>query len=123
MTIDPKVLIAGATILISAVGGHLLFWLFFNSAKIKAQDEDGTGKWIGYSERALVTLFVCLGLIAQTVFIFAVKAAVMGYRLPEDKDRRKKVAEYMLLGTMISYFLALIIGLCGRWVMGLPFKG
>ena len=123
MMLDPKVLIAGLTILISAAGGHLLFWLFFNTAKIKAQDEDGTGKWIGYFERALVTLFVCLGLTAQTVFIFAVKAAVIGYRLPEDKDRRKKVAEYMLLGSVVSYFLALIIGLCGRLAMGLPLKG
>jgi hypothetical protein len=123
MTIDPKILIAVATILISAVGGHLLFWLFFNTAKIKAQEEDGTGKWIGYFERALITLFVCLGLASQTIFIFAVKAAVMGYRLPEDKERRKKVAEYMLLGTMISYFSALVIGLCGRLLMGLPLKG
>jgi hypothetical protein len=97
----------------------LLVWIFFKIAKIKVQDDNETGKWLGFFERALVALFVCLGLVSQTVFIFAVKAAVLGYRLPDDKDDRKHMAEYMLLGTMISYFVALIIGLCGRWLIGL----
>jgi uncharacterized membrane protein len=123
MQINQRILIAALTILVSAIGGHLLFWIFFKAAKIKSHDDNGTGKWLGYFERALVTLFVCLGLTSQTVFIFAVKAAVMGYRLPEDKDHRKHMAEYMLLGTMISYFIALVIGFCGRWAMGLPLKG
>src|SRR3989338_11205989 len=123
MQINPNILIAALTIISSAVGGHLLFWIFFKMAKIKSHDDNGTGKWLGYFERALVALFACIGLASQTVFIFAVKAAVLGYRLPEDKDHRKHVAEYMLLGTMISYFIALCIGLLGRWAMGLPLQG
>lgn len=123
MQINPRVLIAALTILVAAIGGHLLFWIFFKAAKIKSDDDNGPGKWLGYFERALIALFACLGLASQTVFIFAVKAAVLGYRLPEDKDHRKHVAEYMLLGTMISYFIALCIGILGRWAMGLPLKG
>lgn len=114
-----KVLIGVTTILVSALIGHLFVWIFFKIANIKAQDENGIGKWLGFFERALVALFVCLGLVSQTVFIFAVKAAVLGYRLPDDKEHRKHMAEYMLLGTMISYFVALVIGLCGRWLIGL----
>lgn len=123
MQINPRILIAALTILVAAIGGHLLFWIFFKIAKIKSHDDNGTGKWLGYFERALIALFACLGLVSQTVFIFAVKAAVMGYRLPEGKDHRKNVAEYMLLGTMISYFIALCIGILGRLAMGLPLKG
>ncbi len=123
MHINPKLLVATLTILVAAIGGHLLFWIFFKAARIKSRDDDGTGKWLGYFERALVALFACLGLVSQTVFIFAVKAAVLGYRLPEDKEHRKHVAEYMLLGTMISYFIALCIGILGRWAMGLSLKG
>jgi len=123
MHINPRLLIATLTILVSAIGGHLLFWVFFKVARIKSSDDGGMGKWLGYFERALVALFTCLGLVSQTVFIFAVKAAVLGYRLPDDKEHRKRVAEYMLLGTMISYFFALCIGILGRWAMGLPLKG
>ncbi len=123
MQINPRILIATLTILVSAFGGHFLFWLFYKAAKIKIHNDNGTGKWLGYCERALVALFACLGLVSQTVFIFAIKAAVLGYRLPEDKDHRKDVVEYMLLGTMISYFIALCIGIFGRWIMGLPLKG
>ncbi len=123
MTIDPKILISAITVVASALIGHAFVWLFLKIAGNQVKDSNGTGKWLGFFERALVSLFVCLGLISQTVFIFAVKAAVLGYRLPDDKEHRKNVAEYMLLGTMISYFVALVIGLCGRWWMSIAIKG
>jgi len=120
MCISAKILIVVLTILIAAAGGHLLFWIFLKASRIKTpmktSDDGNVGKWLGYFERALVALFVCLGLVSQTIFIFAVKAAVIGYRLPEDKNHRKNMAEYMLLGTMISYFIALAIGLIGMKV-------
>ncbi len=124
MIFDGKVLIIVSTVALAVSLGHFLVAAFFKIANIQVKDErGGVVRWIGYFERALVALFVCLGLTAQTVFIFAVKAAVLGYRLPADKDEQRNMAEYMLLGTMISYFFALVIGLCGRWGMGLPLKG
>lgn len=123
MTIDPKVLISAITVIASALIGHIFVWLFLKIAGNQVKDNNSIGKWLGFFERALVSLFVCLGFVYQTVFIFAVKAAVLGYRLPDDKEHRKNMAEYMLLGTMISYFVALLIGLCGRWVMGRPIQG
>jgi len=123
MTIDSKVLISAITIIAAALIGHVFVLLFLKIAGNQVKDDNGIGKWLGFFERALVSLFVCLGLISQTVFIFAVKAAVLGYRLPDDKEHRKKVAEYMLLGTMVSYFAALIIGLCGRWWISVAVKG
>lgn len=124
MTFNDKIIIAGATVILAVSLGHFLVLAFFKMANLKVKEErGGIARWMGYSERALVALFVCLGLTSQTVFIFAVKAAVLGYRLPKSKDEQRNMAEYMLLGTMISYFFALIIGLCGRLVMGLPLKG
>jgi len=123
MTIDPKVLISAITVIASALVGHVFVWAFLRIVGNQVKDNTGIGKWLGFFERALVSLFVCLGLISQTVFIFAIKAAVLGYRLPDDKEDRKKIVEYMLLGTMISYFAALIIGLCGRWWMSFLVKG
>lgn len=123
MTIDPKISISVITVMASAFIGHVFVWIFLKVAGNQIKDNNETGKWLGFFERALISLFVCLGLISQTVFIFAVKAAVLGYRLPDDKEHRKNMAEYMLLGTMISYFVALIIGLCGRWWISIVIKG
>lgn len=121
MLLNEKVLVTALTIVLAVSLGHFLVIASLRIANIKVKDErGGVVRWIGYFERALVVLFVCLGLTAQTVFIFAVKAAVLGYRLPTDKDEQRNMAEYMLLGTMVSYFFALVIGLCGRLAMGLP---
>lgn len=121
LQIDSKVLVVALTVLIAVLGGHFLFSVFFKLAKIKAPiktaHDHAVGKWLGYFERALVALFVCLGFVSQTIFIFAVKAAVIGYRLPEDKNHQKDWAEYMLLGTMISYFIGLVIGLFGLQIL------
>lgn len=71
---------------------------------------DATGRWVGYLERALITLFVATGHTTETVFIFATKAAFMGYRMPKDGDG-KQTAEYMMIGTMASYITAVVLGL------------
>lgn len=79
---------------------------------------DPIGKWIGYLERALIATFVFLGLVKETVFIFAIKSAIISFRLPKEGDAewrvRKGIAEHMLVGTMASYFWALIIALIGK---------
>lgn len=84
--------------------------------KAGANKIDSAGRWIGYLERALITLFVALNLTTETVFIFATKAAFMAYRLPKDDEpsKQKAKAEYMLIGTLASYLVALIFGLIAR---------
>jgi len=111
--VSQRMLVVVLTVLVSAWAGHLLFWLFLKMAELKVPEENQNAKWLGFIERALVSLFVCLGLISQTVFIFAVKAAVLGYRLPADKNEHRRMAEYMLLGTMVSYLIGLVCGLAG----------
>lgn len=110
---DLKSQIGVLTVLVAAFVGHFLFRLLFWMAQIEINDANGNGKWLGFFERALIALFVFLNFIPQTVFIFAIKAAILSYRLPDKKHERRNISEYMLLGTMISYFIALCIGLVG----------
>lgn len=113
-----KSVFAGITLLSAALVGHLptvqlLKW----SGNSK---RDRSGVWIGFVERSLIALFVLLGYTAETVFIFATKTAIIGYRIPtDDPSKQKKAVEYMLLGTMASYLSAVLIGFLGREIWSL----
>lgn len=115
-----KIVLALITMFLSATLGHAIFWNCIPRIKLKQSiSKNGIAQWIGYLERALVALFVCLDLTAETVFIFATKAAVIGYRIPAglSDDDKRSTAENMLVGTMASYLIALIFGLLGQWVI------
>jgi hypothetical protein len=76
---------------------------------------DKAGRAIGFLERALVSLFVMTGHLEATVFIFAAKAGVLSFRLPtRTAENRKQTVEYMLIGTMISYLVAIVFGYAGK---------
>lgn len=94
---------------LSAWLGHFVVLSILSRAGM-AERVDVTGKWIGYMERVLVTIFVSLNFVTQTVFIFATKAAFMAYRMPKDGNEKQK-AEYMMIGTMASYITGLVFGL------------
>ena len=72
--------------------------------------------WIGITERAVVALLTMCGAAMVTVFVFATKAALMGTRIDDKDDHAKKreATEYILIGTLASYFFGLLFGL-GGW--------
>ena len=99
----------------SAKLGHILVMIILKKAEVPITDSKA--RWIGYLERSLVTLFVAFGYATETVYIFAVKAAFIAYRLPRGEKKeteRKKMAEYMLIGSLASYLIALIFGFFGK---------
>ncbi len=111
----------GTILLVACLGASLFgHWIVIGLLKLipsmPKSHEDGS-KWIGFCERALIALFVCLGFVKETVFIFAIKAAAIPFRISKDAahEHQKKTVEYMLIGTMISYFVALFLGLIGRY--------
>jgi len=109
-----------ATILSAAFIGHYIVVPFMRLTNSLSPEQDNAGRWIGYLERILVSLLVFVGLTSITVFIFATKTAVMGFRISNDNpSERKKQVEYMLLGTMTSYIVALLIGLLGKRLRGM----
>jgi hypothetical protein len=67
------------------------------------------GKYIGILERLFVFAFVILGHWEAIGFLLAAKSIFRFGDLKESKDR--KLTEYMLIGTLISFGIAILAGL------------
>lgn len=67
------------------------------------------GKYIGILERLFVFVFVILGHWEAIGFLLAAKSIFRFGNLKESKDR--KLTEYMLIGTLISFGIAIAAGL------------
>ena len=70
------------------------------------------GARIGILERFLVLTFVLGGEFTPIGFLLAAKSVLRFGDLREDRDR--KLTEYVLLGTMLSFALTLVLGLTVR---------
>lgn len=66
------------------------------------------GAWIGYIERCLAISFIFIGQFAGIGFLVATKTIFRFGDLTKNKDM--KLTEYMMLGTLLSYAIALFIG-------------
>lgn len=73
------------------------------------------GARIGMLERFLVLTFVLAGEWTPIGFLLAAKSVLRFGDLREDRDR--KLTEYVLLGTMLSFSLTLMLGLGLRTVL------
>ena len=81
-------------------------WTPVNNAQL--QGMPNAGKWIGYIERVLVLTFVITGHIEGVGFLLAAKSI---FRFGDlNKAREIKVTEYVLLGTLASFSIALLVG-------------
>jgi len=75
------------------------------------------GLWIGRLERVLILTFVLLSQFEAIGFLIAAKSI---FRFSEIKNAdHRKEAEYILIGTMLSFTLAIILGVLVNWVLGL----
>ncbi|WP_205513432.1 DUF3307 domain-containing protein [Longitalea arenae] len=70
------------------------------------------GKWIGIFERLLVFTFVISGHFEGIGFLIAAKS-ILRFNDIKGTEARKE-AEYILIGTLISFSLSIIIGLIVR---------
>lgn len=74
------------------------------------------GKWIGIIERVLVFIFVVIGQWGAVGFLLAAKSVFRFGDLNKAKDR--KLTEYVLIGTFLSFGIAIITGMAvSRMVM------
>jgi len=67
---------------------------------------DSAGKWIGYCERLLIFFLVLQSQFTAIGFLIAAKSIL---RLGSQSSDRKQ-SEYVLLGTLISFTIAIITG-------------
>lgn len=70
------------------------------------------GAMIGYLERLLILTFVLIGEFTAVGFVLTIKAA---FRFKDTDDRRK--AEYMMMGTFLSFGLTIAFGLTVRHLL------
>ncbi|PCI06367.1 MAG: hypothetical protein COB81_01050 [Flavobacteriaceae bacterium] len=67
------------------------------------------GKWIGMLERVLILTFIVINQFAAIGFLLAAKSIFRFGDLTQKKDR--KLTEYILIGTLLSFTITIIVGL------------
>ncbi|KAA9131294.1 hypothetical protein F3N42_08175 [Marinihelvus fidelis] len=73
------------------------------------------GYWIGIGERSLIFLFIIIGEPTGIGFLAAAKSI---FRIGEVKEPdQRRLAEYILIGTLMSFAAAIIVGLLTRWIL------
>lgn len=64
--------------------------------------------WIGIFERILIVIFVTTGQIQAIGFLVAAKSV---FRFSEIQHEGNQKAEYFLLGTLVSFTMAIVVGM------------
>jgi len=87
-----------------------------NEAKTaKPSDLQNAGKYIGILERLFVFFFILSGNFASIGFLMAAKSIFRFGDLTQAKDR--KLTEYVLIGTLISFGLAIATGYLVKYAL------
>jgi hypothetical protein len=75
------------------------------------------GKWIGIIERIIILTFVLYKMYEGIGFLIAAKSV---YRFGDIKDKNdKKEAEYYLIGTLLSFSMAILLGIATRLMLNI----
>lgn len=75
---------------------------------MKERSLPNAGKYIGILERVLVFIFVVTGHWEGIGFLVAAKSVFRFGDLKDSRDR--KLTEYILIGTLLSFGIALVVG-------------
>ena len=73
------------------------------------------GKWIGFLERILILTFIFTENIEGIGFLLAAKSIFRFGELNRSKDL--KVTEYVLIGTFLSFTVAILTGYLATWTI------
>ena len=103
-----------AYVVVSFVAAYIIKWLLKGYSESLENDRGlkGAGMTIGIFERMLVLTFIIFNQYTAIGIIFAAKSIA---RFNELKDR--KMAEYYLIGTLSSIFLAVAVGIVIRLIL------
>ncbi|HCS38706.1 MAG TPA: hypothetical protein DIW44_03870 [Anaerolineaceae bacterium] len=88
--------------------------------KVKKEPVEGLkegGKMIGWLERLLIFVFVITGQYAGVGFLIAAKSVFRFGELKESENRKE--AEYIIIGTFISFLFALAVSIIARLALGI----
>jgi len=111
-------LYATAVIFLTAVSGIVIQVILSNWAKVldvrDGESLSHAGKYIGILERLFVFTFVVTGNWGAIGFLMAAKSVFRFGDLKESKDR--KLTEYILIGTLLSFGIAVATGMLVSWL-------
>lgn len=95
--------------------------LLANWAKALEESEGeslvNAGRYIGILERLMVFIFVLTDHWEAIGFLLAAKSIFRFGDLKESKDR--KLTEYILIGTLLSFGIALLTGMLIKWFLSI----
>ncbi|MEX0968370.1 MAG: DUF3307 domain-containing protein [Bacteroidia bacterium] len=104
---------ATAVLFLTAATGIIIQILLTNFSKQISDGPDeslaSAGKYIGILERLLIFVFIVTGHWEGVGFLLAAKSIFRFGDLKESKDR--KLTEYILIGTLLSFGIAIITGI------------
>lgn len=92
----------------------MAYWIYYwrNYQKVaKEIDNDGldkAGMWIGQLERILTLTFILLAQFQALGFLIAAKSIL---RISVKKKQERKLTEYVLIGTMLSFSISIFMGI------------
>jgi hypothetical protein len=112
------VLVSGWVVATTAAGYFFAFFLARFETQLEDDQKGGLqkgGYWIGVTERSVIYLFILVGEPTGIGFLAAAKSVFRIGELRESKDR--KLAEYILIGTLVSFAAAMVVGLATRAVL------
>jgi hypothetical protein len=92
------------------IGGITRKW----QNEIENDGLDKAGMWIGRLERVLTLTFVFLGQYEALGFLIAAKSIL---RISVKKKEERKLTEYVLIGTMLSFSIAISIGIFIKYII------
>jgi hypothetical protein len=114
---EKRLIILTAVIFISLPAG-ILIGKITEQFRLKIDNNDSlknAGKYIGIFERLLVFIFVLNLQFGAIGFLIASKSILRISKSDDEQSREK--TEYVLVGTLISFFIAIIIGLLVNYVL------
>ncbi|MEM5566357.1 DUF3307 domain-containing protein [Psychroserpens sp. AS72] len=117
-----KILLLLACLIAVTTMASIVMKTIISKWKIEDKDDkedslEDAGAYIGMLERVFVFLFIILGFWEGVGFLLAAKSIFRFGDLSRAKDR--KLTEYVLIGTLLSFGLAMVIGLLYSNVIGL----
>lgn len=77
--------------------------------KTEGKGLKNAGKWIGMIERVLILTFILINQFTAVGFLLAAKSIFRFGDLTGKKDR--KLTEYVLIGTLLSFSITILIGI------------
>ena len=118
----PAIWIYSAALLFLTVVSAMVMQVLMSdwSGSLTDNHEDSlnnAGKYIGILERLFVFIFVVTGHWEGIGFLLAAKSVFRFGDLKESKSR--KLTEYILIGTLLSFGIAIVTGMATLWFIGM----